>query len=847
MYFFTEHLKIQDQNLNQAFGAIDVNQYRLGNMFSAVSGETPKAFAITDGQVLVQNIDGTNKYSIVLKPTIQPDLNFPKIDYIIYKGIKEDSLISGSLVAPTTENDLTRIIHENATAWYAAKNPTETVPASEPDANRSLGLVYNATSVEPDYLKLDSAPLSDAFFATNGITLTTVFGGNYIGDFDTSGDFGIIIVFEKIGFQPTFKLARELDSLLTLAPLGNSPTNADVFQRKHKKEEILAFIDSCAFFGAFLTSELMVYNGTVFEPKKGLPFYNEVIDKHINKNKIYLDIINEYGDSFNYYENYSNNIRWSLNNTDTLVDVNYYRNLEWPILVIADSEFNVTTGSVKVIRISLPNRDNEFPLIYLKRAYREDIGLEDLPANNEKFLTPIAAGQDANLVNHVRLNRNLIIPQINNFVFSNFFQIKYIKRAKVDDDELTNDETNNFYGKALFKRTYLDNVFPIFDMQVPFLSNTTTNLRIYNDVTHTDKILIKSPQVNIVGNYTLRDFTSSIGIAKDQNYTTLISFPFLYNDNINNNNDLLPLSTMEFGENPFLIELNNLISSVNLVRSSFTHDGQDIEFLKFENNVTTEGSAFIPTNYTFNDILIISLTNQQYNDLIALKNANFPGGYKVYLGIKDITPILSDGNNYYSFHLVLRGLRVVGSNVERHFLDTNILSYTNEDILGISSGHVFPVANAYIEEDYGERNGGHKGIDIETITDSATPGSPIYAARSGTIERIVKSANLLHNGGYDSDKAGIRIRIQGDNGYFYYYFHMAPGSNDAFNEGDVITAGQQIGNIGLSGQGYDVNPAWSQYHLHFEIWSSVSPKRKVNPYTVFPELALLPFDTHRRR
>jgi murein DD-endopeptidase MepM/ murein hydrolase activator NlpD len=847
MHFFTEPLKIQNQSPNQAFGAIDVNQYRLGNMFSAISGQTPKAFAITDGQVLVQKIGATNKYSIILKPTVQPDLNLPKIDYIIYKGIKGDNLISGNLVASIGQNDLTRIIHENATAWYAAKNPAETIPSTEPDANKSLGLIYNATAADPAHLKLDTASISDAFFATNGITLTNVFGGNHIGDFDTSGDFGIVIIYEKVGFQPTFKLARELDSILTFPALGGSPTNAAIFQRKYKKEDILAFLDSSAFFGAFVNSELIIYNGSAFESKKGLPLYTGVIEKHINKNKIYLDILNEYGDSFNYYENYSNTIRWSLNNTETLVDVNYYRNFEWPILVITDTEFNVTAGSAKVIRLSLPNRDNEFPLIYLRRAYREDVGLKALPANNEKFLTPIAAGQDANLVNQVRLNRNLIIPQINNLIFSNFFQIKYIKRAKVDDDELPNDETNNFYGKALFKRTYLDNIFPIFDMQVPFLSSTTTNLRIYNDVTHTDKILIKNPQVNIVGDYTLRDFTSSIGIAKDQNYTTLISFPFLYNDNINHNNDLLPLSTMEFGKNPFLIELNNLISSVNLVRSSFTHNGQNIEFLKFENNATIEGSAFTPTHYTFNDVLIISITNQQYNNLVTLKNANFPGGYKVYLGIKDITPILSNGNNYYSFHLVLRGLRVVGNNVERHFLDTNIISYTNEDILGISSGHVFPVANAYIEEDYGERNGGHLGIDIEAITDAATPGSPIYAARSGTVEKIVKSANLLHNGGYDSDKAGVRIRVQGDNGYFYYYFHLAPGSNDAFSVGDVITAGQQIGNIGLSGQGYGVNPNWTQYHLHFEIWSSVSPIRKVNPYTVFPELALLPFDTHRRR
>jgi hypothetical protein len=44
-----------------------------------------------------------------------------------------------------------------------------------------------------------------------------------------------------------------------------------------------------------------------------------------------------------------------------------------------------------------------------------------------------------------------------------------------------------------------------------------------------------------------------------------------------------------------------------------------------------------------------------------------------------------------------------------------------------------------------------------------------------------------------------------------------------------------------------VNPNWTQFHLHFEIWSSISPIRRINPYTVFPELALLPFDTHRGR
>jgi len=843
-HFFTEPSKIQNQTSGQAFGAIDVNQYRLGNMFTANPFETPKAFAVTDGLILAQKIGTSNRYALVLKPTSQPDLNFPKIDYIIYKGIKEDSIINGSLVADPTKNDLTKIIHDNANLWYANKGIS--VPVTEPDANKSLGLVYNDTATEPEFLKLDTAFLNEAFYATNGITLSSVLAGNHIGDFDNTGDIGIIFVFEKIGFQPTFKLARDLDSIISFTAIGGSATAADIFERKHKKEDILSYLDSSAFYGAFLQSELMVYTGSGFEPRTGSSLYTDVLDKFINKNKIYIDIRNEYDDSFNYYENYNDTIRWSLNNTETLVDVNYYRNLGWPLLVITDSEFTVTVGAEKILRISLPNRDNEFPLIYLKRAYREDLGLT-LPQQNEKFLTPISAGQNIDLVNLVRLNRNLIIPQSNNLIFSNYFQIKYIKRTKVDDDDIETDETNTLFGKALFKRTYLDNLFPIFDMQVPFTTQNISNLKVYYDVTHIDKILVKSiQQESIVGDYTLRDFTSSIGIAKDQSNVTFISFPFLYNENINMNNDVLPLSGMEFGNNPFLIELNNLISSVNLVRSSFNYNNQDIEFLKFENNQVTEGATFTPTNYTFNDVIIISITNQQYTDLITMKNTHFPGGYKVYLGIKDITPILYGGNNYYSFKLVLRGLRVLNDDVDSHFFDTGILTYTNEEVLGISSGHSFPVANAYIEEDYGERGGGHKGIDIETIDDATTPGSPIYAARSGTVNKIIKATHLLHNGGGDDDPGGIRIRILGNNGYYYCYFHMQPGSNDEFSYGDAITAGQKIGNIGLSGSGYGVNPAWSQYHLHFEIWRGLNSKTdKVSPYTVFPELALLPFDTHR--
>lgn len=864
-YFFTEPSKIQDQISGQEFGAIDENNFRLGNMFSAVPSEIPKAFAVTEGLVLVQQLGTTDNYSIVLKPSQQPELDLPKIDFIIYKGIKKESLLDAvdfSKVAPEETTDLTRLIHQSTQLWFAEQETD--IPNTEPAADTSLGLAYNALAVEPDYQKLDGDSLNDAFYSSNDLTLPFVFGGNYLGDFDTSSDFGIMIVFEKVGFQSTFQLSRELNSELNFNALPATPTNAEVFKRKHEKENVLAFMDSTAFFGAFSSLGIQVYNDGFVE-KAGDNLYTDVIEKHFNRNKLYLDIRNEYDDSYNYYQNYGDTLRWSLDGTNNLVDVEYYRNYQWPILVIDDNEFIVNAGDDKVIRLSLPNQDNEFPLVYLKRAYRENLGLEELPDNINKFLTPIQI-ENVTLTDYVRLNQNLIVPQSNDQIFANYYQLKYIKRAKVDDDDPGGTDTNNpTSGNALYKRVYLDNLFPIFDMHIPFADTNHTNLKVYSDVSHIDKLLVKDiSQNDIVGNYTLRDYTSSIGIARDANYIIFISFPFSYNNNINYNEDVLPLTSIETGNNNlFLIELNSLISSISLEKSEFTLNNQTVGFLRFVNNPDSEESRFTPTNYNFRDVIVLSLTTQEYTILDNLKNTHFPDGYKVYLGVKDITPITSSGNNYFSFEYVLRGLREQNDDIETYVVDTGIISYTDAEILGIDSGHLFPVAQGYIEEDYksvrtfGRRS--HYGIDIETTSDNATPGSPVYAAMSGTVEWIIKANNapnitnyLSDNGGADSNAGGVRVRILADNGFRYYYMHLAPGSNDHLSLGDAVEIGDQIGEIGLSGRGHEVfhediyDDGWEQYHLHFEIWDGPDYRTdKINPYTVFPELALLPFEAHR--
>ncbi len=715
-HYFTEPIKLTNQNANQAFGVIDINEYRLGNMFTVNPSQTPKAFAITDGQVLVQKIGTENRYNLVLKPNTQPDLGFPKIDYIIYKGISSDSLIAGALVAPATKNDLTRIIHENANAWYNAKKPSQNVPATEPDANRSLGLVYSATASDPNYLKLDAASLNDAFYATNGITLTTVSAGNHIGDFDSSGDIGIVIVFEKIGFKPTFKLARELDSILKVAsPVGT--TKADLFQIKHKKEDILAYIDSTAFFGAFSTSELMVYNGTTFESKKGDELYTGVISKLFNKNKVYLDIRNEYDDSFNYYENFGNNIKWSLTNTNTLVDIDYYRNFGWPILVINDGqatpEFSAANAD-KIIKLSFLSTYQTI-LVYYKKVFKSSL---DFNVPNDNFYHNPA------LVDGRFSVEDLKVPKNVDKAISNYFQLKILTNAISSNAP----EPAMPSGFPLKRETYLDNLFPLFDMDIPFdVTSGKSVLKIYYDSNFIDKNYINSS-----------NFTANIGIAKDNSFVTFISFPHKYNLNVKQNkDDKIPVSGMEGTSGSlFLTDLDARVSSIKLAKSKFTIDGTDVPFLKFisektsilpDSDTDTETTGITTDNFTFDDVTILALTNAEYAALLQLKNEKFTDGYKVYLGIDRIVTNPDDnGVTYTKFEYCLRGLKNNGSGTivsERFFPETPIVSYIDVKLNG----------KAY-QRNYEEK----VGYDNEEPTTSKKY-EDYFIARDNTVQAIVNN------------------------------------------------------------------------------------------------------------
>jgi len=142
-------------------------------------------------------------------------------------------------------------------------------------------------------------------------------------------------------------------------------------------------------------------------------------------------------------------------------------------------------------------------------------------------------------------------------------------------------------------------------------------------------------------------------------------------------------------------------------------------------------------------------------------------------------------------------------------------------------GLVVPVAGITpdrLADSWGDARGDgtrqHHAIDI-----LAARGTPVLAAAAGTVEKIFESRNGGHT---------IYIR-RADPAWQDYYAHLdgyAPG----LHEGEAVKQGQQIGQVGSTGDASAEAP-----HLHYEIhqmapgdgwWKGT----EINPYPVLRSL-----------
>jgi hypothetical protein len=131
---------------------------------------------------------------------------------------------------------------------------------------------------------------------------------------------------------------------------------------------------------------------------------------------------------------------------------------------------------------------------------------------------------------------------------------------------------------------------------------------------------------------------------------------------------------------------------------------------------------------------------------------------------------------------------------------------------------VRPIPGAKLTDTFGAaRSGGrkHEGIDI-----FAPEGTPIHAVAGGTVVQ-----------GFTNGLGGNVVRIQGDDGRFYYYAHLTDGSTNHLRVGQHVSAGEVIGGVGHTG-----DAAGTPNHLHFQVRENGQWLNPYNFLTPLPEV-----------
>ena len=135
----------------------------------------------------------------------------------------------------------------------------------------------------------------------------------------------------------------------------------------------------------------------------------------------------------------------------------------------------------------------------------------------------------------------------------------------------------------------------------------------------------------------------------------------------------------------------------------------------------------------------------------------------------------------------------------------------DEELSGVDGENVWAAASEVVEDAYSkitQRYGvnGHGGTDIGW---SISPTEPIYSAGDGTVVEVQTGYGNAP-GSQGNASYGNYVKIQHADGTYTLYAHL---SSVNVAQGDTVKGGEQIGNMGNTGNSYG-------NHLHFEVRDS---------------------------
>jgi hypothetical protein len=319
------------------FRVTDLHQRKIG------STDDVPAFAICNGLVCAQAVPATPGHAatlnLILRPLQQPPFDFPYVEYLIYRGIDPASFLdaAGNLdlskegTAPS-QNDLIQFIRIRILKQAAGSGTTEA---------KYIGLnrVHDASAGVDGGVFGDAKPIDHLFRYPAGAELPIVQAGWKLGQF-LPASFGIEVVVQTYGSQPKLGWARrDTAALIEVDTLGANATDNDKYRNRLARETIGCFVDPCAFWGMFFDNGLCfrypTHPADDRKPLKGKPLCDKLFAApapFINQDRLYLNVRNETGYSYNFYRNYQDAAENSLQigpDSSSLVTKKYGNG--WPV------------------------------------------------------------------------------------------------------------------------------------------------------------------------------------------------------------------------------------------------------------------------------------------------------------------------------------------------------------------------------------------------------------------------------------------------------------------------------------------------------------------------------------
>ncbi|WP_430408568.1 hypothetical protein [Kordia sp.] len=670
-HFFTGENSINNTQLSEmAFGSLpdvgNFERYNLENKFSVVANAP--VFAITKSLlVVVEDPNNTLLLNIALLP-IESNYTagFP-IKFFIYRGVLKSSLIAGGENIKAPDNS------------WGSNNVLDIIKDLQDKINDDIGSddTAKSSSLGIDFGGLSNDTILESIFfdELDDFHPLIVPKGCQIGKFAGGVNLaGVEIILDKIGDEATLGSLKSSNHVLEIQKIILTDLNEKErlklqFKNRLAKESVLAYMDITAFYGSCENQGIRV---------SGVSNNTDYLNSFHNNKSVYIDIRDERGFSYNHFFKLADTIDVGFydGNGDDLIYTltDYYQG--WPILKLDNLSYatskeyfyiklpiligmpvnaNIITSFTKKVSFGKSKRNVRYRLIN-EQAKNGDISLKE--------------SEPIRLKNWDDGNANL---------GANYFLLKLDRIKDMDSSQVLSPVWNSFFSLKMNPIFSLNNIedgeFRIktyASINAPLLTNSSS-----------DEI-----------------FYPTIGIAADKSHITFFSF---YRDSVHRNfrkNDFQSPKIIDTGKFNYAFDSNELnyqnteqtvgflyqitksdkVKNYKLSQYNFTDTDnqiQDVKFLKF----LKTGNANISDGF-FDDFEAITLTHDEYNQLLTIQNVTVPNQdfiteHPLYIRSKGIKKFDYDKFSYLEATISLGISKIYGDNTSNSY-DFDLLEYPND-------------------------------------------------------------------------------------------------------------------------------------------------------------------------